>query len=159
MLRVQVTLAIRQIFVSQQHLGNVLLEAREETLIQRHQLDLPHRRQRLFLWNGLGSFLDAETGHSGGYRAGAHHNDLFFLTMELGEIVHQSFDSPLFDPAVGGEDLTPDLDDDPAATAQDLLLIIQLRRHAFHPVVSSLPTSFRRTELTRAPLQWWPPIC
>src|SRR5262249_42581336 len=78
--------------------GNVLFEAREEALIQRHQLDLAHRRQRLFLWNGLGFFLDTETRHSSGDGARAHHDKVFFSIMELGEIAHQPLDSPLFDP-------------------------------------------------------------
>src|SRR5262249_32818648 len=110
------------------------------------------RRQRLFLWNGLGSFLDTETRHSSGDGARAHHDKVFFSIMELGEIAHQPLDSPLFDPGRRRKDLTPDLADDPAGTAQDLLLIIQLRRHPSHLVVSSLPTSFRHTAQTYAPL-------
>ena len=50
-------------------------------LIQRHQLDLAHRSQRLFLWNGLGPLFDAESRHSRRNRAGANHNELFFLIM------------------------------------------------------------------------------
>ena len=60
-LGVEIACAIFQVGGAEQDLTDVLVEVGEETLVERHEPDLPDRSRRLLLGDGRGHGSESET--------------------------------------------------------------------------------------------------
>ncbi len=76
MFSVNITLAIGEIVGGQQNLGDVFVELGKRPLIKRHQFDLSHRGERLFLGNRFRPLFPAQLCHPRRHRARTDDHDL-----------------------------------------------------------------------------------
>ena len=97
MLGIDISLPVGEIFVGQQHLRDAFIELGKMAFVQRHQLDLSHRGERLFFGYGLRFFFAPEPRHAGSHCAGTDHDDFLFLVMQFSELTHQSTQPPFLD--------------------------------------------------------------
>ena len=121
MARVEVAFVVLEIFVSQQHLGDVEIVAGEELLVGRHEARLANGRAGLKLIERAGTFIETEHAHASADCAGGDDDDFmagFAQRAYLGDELADLREVGLL-PAVC-EDTGAQLDDDTADIFQRL---------------------------------------